>query len=269
MKKIALILVAMLVMTFVGAFAAADVIIPPDNDFYEEHADECEYLDRNYLTMGELNLLISPESEIKQTACPNFEQLHVQYTYTDDNNVVWGLAVDGYQESLGWFRLTDAVLKYDNISFMEEYDSRISEYTESTPTFDNDEVLFYTYPNSGEYNQGRSTSDAVYEYVFVDDAGLAWIYTPYFQLQEGWVCVEDPMNAQLNSAMLVYTAQEDPTPDTEPDPTEEPTTAPTGCSSECGNCSAYIWVACIVGVVVIATVVLLVIFFGKKKANKE
>lgn len=246
MKKLALILVAILLLSIVSPFAAADVIIEPEDDFYEAHADECVRLNRCYYSNWNLNIVKSPESDKVQATLNPGDIVRAAYTYTDKNGEIWGLSDYVYE---GWFKLSETTLVYDHQAFTEEYAASIQNYSGETPTFADDKVLYYTYPNSGDYFEGTAAADASFSYSYTDEDGKVWLYTPYYRLQDGWVCVEEPVNDGLDSMKKEFV------PPTEP----APAPAKTCCDT------TWIWIVCIVGAVVVVTVVLLLVFFGKRK----
>ena len=48
-----LIFACVMLVSLLSGFALADVIYQPDDDFYNSHAGDCEYLNRDYYANGE------------------------------------------------------------------------------------------------------------------------------------------------------------------------------------------------------------------------
>lgn len=246
MKKIAWMLVLLMLLAFGMTFANADVLWIPEDEFFEEHQDECETLGRSYYTTKSLTLQVSPENDRKVETIKAGSYVYAQFSYTDEGNVKWGLN-ELENGRTGWFKLEDATLKYDHMSFMEDKAEQITEYEGELRAYEGDIAIYYTYPNSGEFFKGPANAETQYSYNYTDEAGKEWAYVSYFWGQDGWICQDDPNDESLDSARFVP-------PAIEPDSCPED-----GCNT------TLIWVVCVVVAVVALTAVLLVIFFRKKK----
>ena len=64
-RKLTALLTALMLLALMVTPAFADLIIEPNNSFYERHRDECVYHDRGYIANGEkgyVTVLTAPDS---------------------------------------------------------------------------------------------------------------------------------------------------------------------------------------------------------------
>ena len=112
---------ALALLLSLAAPARADVLWEPNNSFYERHADECQYLGRSFYANGAegyITLWDAPGGYLVKGQFSNGFILWVYYQFEDwVYAVVWG----DEGEISGWAPLADFALKYDDISFAEEY----------------------------------------------------------------------------------------------------------------------------------------------------
>lgn len=231
-----------------GAFAGADVIwIPPDG-FYEEHEEECRYEELVYVAEEELAVYASPEDGSVVERIAGGTVLNVNTFYTDENGYDWAL-LELENEKTGWFLTFDAVRQYNSADFIAAAETGLREYDGGELNLDGDDVLFYTYPNSGVYFEGVAGSDIGFTYSYTDEWGNEWAYTPYHMLQEGWICLNDPQNADL--PVRERTAEQAQRPQSVILPEAQPNTVLIVCLA--------------VAAVVIISAVLIIVLFGKKR----
>lgn len=179
----------------VTPMSLANVIFEPEDDFYEEKAEEVEISRRAYLTAsadGNVKVYQSPENGRVVRKYYNNQEIRVTFQWND-----WYFYEDG------WIHSEDVSLIYDTKSFLEEHETTVYEddgYTEPV-------VQMYTYPNSGEsYLMEESPDystigDAIGE-IFVDDEGKIWGYIAYYMAMSGWVCMDDPTNEHFDSGFV-------------------------------------------------------------------
>lgn len=195
-RTFCLLLALMLVLALVPA-VSADVIVEPENSFYWEHRGECQYHSRSYYADGPENVAEvyrSPESAAVAERVKNGLELWISYTYQDENGISWGYT-ENYEENWsGWVPMDYLLLKYDSISFQEEFSDRITE-EEGTLEVSSAEVRFWNYPGSEDATAFAVEGDYLPEYyeTFTDDAGRRWGHIGYHMgIRDVWVCLDAP-----------------------------------------------------------------------------
>lgn len=208
-----------LALVFVLALApavVADVLWIPEDPFLNKHLGDCAQHDRSYYAAGPDGQVVvyqSPESPIVAKKLENGESLHISWEYTDENGTVWGFCEhwdDIYSTDwTGWMPLDHLLLRYDHISFREEFSDRlISE--EGTVEVSGAEVRFWNYPGSENATAFAVEGDYFPEYfeTFTDDAGRKWGHIGYHMgLRDVWVCLDDP-TADYDTLYAVHPPQQ-------------------------------------------------------------
>lgn len=195
-RTFCLFLALMLVLALVPA-VSADVIFEPENSFYWEHRGECQYHSRSYYANGPENVAEvyrSPESAAVVERVKNGDILWISYIYEDENDITWGYT-ENYEENWsGWVPMDYLLLKYDSISFQEEFSDRITA-EEGTLEVSGAEVRFWNYPGSEDATAFAVEGDYLPEYyeTFTDDAGRRWGHIGYHMgIRDVWVCLDAP-----------------------------------------------------------------------------
>lgn len=214
MKKMAVFLLSAALCCALTVPAWADVIWEPENDFYEAHADKCEYLGRSYYVNG-------PEGAAAVWQKPgggyvavleNGTALHVAFTYRDLGGTVWGVAEYGEGNATGWIDMADLLLIYDGQAFEEEHRADFLPYDGSFADLCHSEdrrVIVWTYPGSGEINCDFDTLSQSYsalepDVIWTDGDGRVWGHVGYYMAARGWVCLSEPGNQDLPVAEREY-----------------------------------------------------------------
>lgn len=199
MKKLFCLCLAALLLLANLPTVRADVIFEPmDDDFYEEHRDECEYHDRSYTANGpngDVTVYESPISDRVIKTVDNGESLWVSYIYEDENGILWGCTGDWSEES-GWVPMPYLALIYDHISFAEEYGhSFLEEAGELDESWQGKEIYFWEYPGSSDPYSMELQEDYMpgYDRVYVDGNGDRWgRLTYYFGIRDCWINLDAP-----------------------------------------------------------------------------
>ena len=195
----------------------ADVIVEPQDNFYEEHREECEYISRTYIVNskeGYVYLFVSPESKKVLGSIGNNTEVFIQFIYEGENEVTWGVVMDTslFKESrakTAWINLSDCYVKYDQISFLEDHEEELVQ-EEISFDFSNSskEVILWTYPQSGEIagridptSEYAQSSERTYDNYYLDSNNEKWIQINYYMGQKGWVCVTDPTNEKIEEVV--------------------------------------------------------------------
>ena len=197
MKRIFSLLFALVLLLALLPAAHADVIVEPQDSFYWEHRGECIRTERCYFADGPENVAVvyrSPESAAVVERVKNGDALWISYTYEDENDILWGYC-ENYEENwTGWIPMDYLLLKYDSISFREEFADRITGESGALESADG-EIQFWDYPGSMDSVVFAVEWDSAPEYqeTFTDDAGRRWGYVGYHMgIRNVWVCLDNP-----------------------------------------------------------------------------
>ncbi len=200
-------LIFLLLVSCLSSAAQADVLWEPygedaATEFYEEHRAELAYTGRQFLCDGYDGVVrgyTSPEDLTVLETFATGETLWIYYIYTGEA-LTWGLY--GKKDQQGWIPMDDLALIYDNESFCEDHASEITGYDGSYDSLQ--AGYLWTYPRSGQLYLSAPW-ETVPEYfetfgfskTYVDEEGELWCYVAYYMGDHGWICVTDPMNADI------------------------------------------------------------------------
>ena len=197
MKRTISLILALVFLLALAPAVVADVIIEPSDTFYARHREECQHWQRGYLACGpgdSVTVYRSPESAAVAERVKNGDILWISYIYTDENGIGWGYT-ENYEENWsGWVPMDYLLLKYDSLSFQEEFATRITE-EEGTLEVSGAEVRFWNYPGSEDATAFAVEGDYLPEYyeTFTDDAGRRWGHIGYHMgIRDVWVCLDAP-----------------------------------------------------------------------------
>ncbi len=240
--------------------AFADVIVEPNDLFYQTHRDECERVtSRSYLVNSEQGYIYvykDPQLGTTMKGLSNGERVIVSYLYIDKNGGEWGC---GNISEGGWYRMSELSLCYDSIAFFEEHGDDCVNYKQGSHTLEADmenPIIAWAYPG-GELRQKLTwdPSDAI-ETAFTDELGNVWGYIAYERgLRDLWICLSDPHSETVGG----YAAEEngislkaEPLPSSKIPPSR-------------GNIKVYVGIGIAVGCVVIGSACGIFILSRKKK----
>lgn len=258
--------------------ARADLIWEPrDNQFYEDHRDQCEYVNRGYFANGKegfVTLWDAPGGGVVREQYENGTELRVYFTCRD-----WGLVASWVagQEFAGWVPMSDLYLIYDHISFEEEYGGQFRDYggefADYVPGQERETFPLWEYPYDYSPTEHlfcdqdildalRGTADqpSCISRVYTDQNGQNWGYVGYlYGRRNFWLLLDNPtcegiMTSCIPEAEDLITAGRIVPP-------REP--APPGPTAR--SVLPYILVAAAVG----ATGGILVFFYGKRKKSTD
>lgn len=228
MKRILCLILALLFL--LAPAVRADVIFEPEDSFYWEHRDECQYHDRSYYAAGPEDTVAiyrSPVSAAVAERVKNGALVWVSYIYGDENGISWGYCENYAENWSGWVPMDYLLLKYDSTAFGEEFANRIT----SEPgelRFDG-EVYLWSYPGSEEATtiQVDLGYRPAYQQRFTDDAGRLWGHVIYFMgIRDVWICLDAP-DADY-TALYSDAAPQQVTHPAPKDPTQLPDIRPAG-----------------------------------------
>ena len=182
--------------------ASADLIWEPVGDsFYRLHRGDCEHVGRSYIANGpngELVVYKSPEDPGIVTKVPNGSTFTVSFIYQDKDGITWAVYNDFTTDIIGWVPYDYLVLKYDYISFQEEFGEQIvSEQGQLDSEWSKQEIYTWPYPGSPTSSTMIIGSEYTYtpEYSasYIDEAGRKWVYGGYYMGHRNyWICIDAP-----------------------------------------------------------------------------
>lgn len=189
--------------------ASADIIWEPEDSFYEKHRDECTYAGRQYEMAGydgAVTVWNAPNGKVSETL-PNGERASVQFIW-NGGGMAWGyvLGYSGDWDHGGWVPMDDLSLVYDSRQFMEDHEAEIVSAAPVPVEFHS--AVLYSYPNgpSGrvmDEDAGYMPFSELFTSIYTDENGLRWGYVGYYMgRQSSWVCLDDPMNENLNTNVV-------------------------------------------------------------------
>jgi len=201
MKK--LILALMVVFLLAGSSQAvyADVVVEPDNTFFDKYYTYMVPLDREFIVNGEAGYTQAQSAPNKQNVIGTFQNGHkcyITYSCLYDGEY-WGISYIG-EIGYGWFRMDDLLVLYDETAFEKEHAAAFYDYTGGMEEIlEAGSVIIWEWPGSGvtlytlDIFEGDNFSISR---AYTDGNGLEWGYLDFFG-RGGWVCVSDPMNYDL------------------------------------------------------------------------
>lgn len=208
-RKLLPLVLFLLAVTVLAPPAAADMIWEPNDSFYKKHQNECEYVNRAYELAGydgKVTVYTAPDG-MSKTTLDNGIQANVQFTWTG-GGLTWGYLIRwGDSPVEGWVPMDDVSLVYDSREFMADH---AGEITTSDPVpVDFSEAALYSYPhgpvweNTLKEDKDYQPFTEIFTKIYTDEAGLRWGYVGYYMGHtEAWVCLDDPMNTQLNTGIV-------------------------------------------------------------------
>lgn len=283
---------AMLLLTCLTAVmlcgtAFGDVIAEPNDDFFNQHSEQCTYVAREYYANGPTGYLevFSEPNGKSEGFAKNGEVFWVDYTYLD-GNTQWGIVIydidngllessDDWNSSNGWVKMGEMTLKYDSQEFVNDNLSAIVSAEDKEVDYSGvygKEIVFWTFPHSGDDfgdDMVISAADGLeFDSYYTDDEGLVWGRCGYFYgYRDFWICISDPANEHLSvtdhTPNFFTAAPADSSGNTPASPT------PTPAASSAPTNLTLIIVLCVAGLVIITLVILLVIKSRNKKDNGE
>lgn len=176
----------------------ADVLFEPDDDFYEDHYEEMDYVNCAYLAngpQGKLTIYTSPENSLVEGTVENGEGIYVSVRYVDAGGIAWA-QVEVFTRALsGWVPMDYLVKVYNSDDFRAEYADRIVA-EEGSLAASEERVFFWSYPGSDVSEADLPLEgDYLPEYreIFFDDAGRKWGHVGYYMgIKNTWICLDDP-----------------------------------------------------------------------------
>jgi hypothetical protein len=203
MKRTLSLLLVLIAILALAPAVSADLIWIPEDDFLNDHMDDCSHHQRYYYAAGPdgaVTVYDSPESSAVSARLENGDLLHISWSYTDADGIAWGFC-EHYDEDFqvdwdGWMPMDYLLLKYDSQSFREEFADRIESRPGKMEGSGEVPVVFWDYPGSEDISASfviEAEYLPQYEEVFTDDAGREWASVGYFRgIRNVWICLDAP-----------------------------------------------------------------------------
>jgi hypothetical protein len=217
MKK-RLIVFMFLITSFLFMFslaAKADILIEPNNNFYEKNAGECVYVGRSFYANGPsgyVSVKEAPGVKKEIAVIENGASILIQFTYDNDGEA-WGATIMGNREKPdGWMPMEQLVLVYDYMSFDEEHQDEYYPYSgDYEELFAPGEIVFWTWPGSGvvawvlEEQWRNPDGEAGFlaggfepPRLYEDFKGREWVFIGYLSgIRNTWACLSDQANKDI------------------------------------------------------------------------
>lgn len=239
-KRGATLLWMLLLFLSLSVSALADMIYEPEEEFFRKHEDECYYENRDYIVAGAEGYAVlqrTPEGG-GYVNVANGEVFRVSWIWDGGDQGLWGL-VSYYDEAYQlwqdmWLPLADAEVKYDAISFAQEYGGEFL-HPEEGRTLDlsgygsmqlwaypGAEAPFASFGWTGEDAWlSEAPEDLTFYTLYEDAQGRTWGNLGYlYGYRDFWVCLTDPEAASFGCPAI-------PAPTEAPAPTASPAPSPT------------------------------------------
>lgn len=208
-RKILTLSLALLAVFSLTVPVFADAIWAPNDSFYEKHWDECDYWSRCYELAGHggtVTVFTAPGGMNKATL-DNGARGTVQFTWKGEGTS-WGYlcwVTDSDVE--GWVPMDDMTLVYDSREFFADHAGEITEAGQMEVDFH--EAVCYSYPNGPAWDSiiqedaDYMPFSQVFTQIYTDENGLRWGFVGYYMGSwDAWVCLDDPMNEELDTAVV-------------------------------------------------------------------
>ena len=198
MKKLLALAAAFVLALTVILPAAADIIVEPENAFYQRHRNECEYVGRTYVANGKEGYVYTypaPGALIPE-GIVNGERIYISHTWVDQEDEAkteWGVTQDGR-----WMFMSDLALVYDWQEFEADFGSEFKSWDSAESGIT--EACLYSYPGGVHvwtWDMGQDFAEAI-SHVYVDAQGRSWGFIGYYMGRHyQWICLDDPLNEDL------------------------------------------------------------------------
>jgi uncharacterized membrane protein len=259
-KVLAILVMCFLAVIWNSVFVYGDVIWEPRDSFYEKERENCVYVNRAYYANGEKGYVTAyknPESNWAVADFENGNDVYIQFIYKDKSGREWGITEfnDGSEKS-GWVLIDELIARYDHNSFCEDHEKEFVDYDGSfDPDSCGDKIIVWEYPGSDAitgklYKEDFKEYLPEFSYMYKDDEGRQWAYIGYYMGRCGWVCLSDPENENLPVIKVEY---EGLIPASKPD------------RSPAVRNGLWLFIGLAAGIIIVS-MVLIKVFYGKKKA---
>ena len=204
---------------FSGTAVYGDMIAEPDNSFYYDNYESCEYIEsRPFEALEDAKLLKDPNGKAVSKDIRKGDKLNISFTYTDKNGEVWGCCMfydSADADSDGWIKMSQVKEIYNVFTFIDEHSDEFSDYSgELDDYIPQEKVVLWEYPYSENCYSVKAEDwftkkdypfkNEIADKCWTDENGNMWIYsgkwaTKDFGYNDRWVFLPDPETTDLSS----------------------------------------------------------------------
>ena len=194
------ILVIVCLLLFPSFVVHADVIIEPENEFYEQHSSEIIYLGRSFTANGTNGFAFvreAPGSSGTIAKLQNGENTYMQYSCLYDGDY-WGYTM----ELQGWIQIDQLLVLYDYVAFEEEHFDELYLYDGDYGAIkETRSAIAWPWPGADAplwTIEDIDTEHFCITYAYTDEQGREWGFVTYFTGSNNiWVCLSEPLNRDI------------------------------------------------------------------------
>ena len=206
LKRLGFILAVFVLLFSVPAYA--DIIYEPNDDFYQQHIDECEttYYWKTYKVISDSAVLIvrSPEDDTVVGEYKPGVFFSTNTSYQSGDTIWYYLTDFDHPDKAGWISNAGIEQIYDTDCFTEDHISEL-QGTVKLDIKKLKEITFCAYPGGHQIDtrilQNQTDETLTCEGSYTDREGKVWGYCGYFYGPvNGWVCLDDPTLANTDTA---------------------------------------------------------------------
>ncbi len=253
-----LILIGICLLLFPSLTLNADVIIEPENEFYEEYKSEIIYLGRSFIANGKDGFAAvreAPGAKSETGRLQNGEKTYFQYSCLYDGDY-WGYSL----VLQGWIQTDQLLVLYDYVAFEEEHFNELYLYKGDYGKIkETRSAIAWPWPGADAplwTIEDIDTEHFNVDYAYTDSQGREWGFVTNFTSSRNiWVCLSEPLNSDF------------PAFNPKPEPTKWVTETKHTDINAPGDSMLWLIVV-LVAAVVVGTAVLIRVFWKPKKIEQ-
>lgn len=259
MKTVRILVVILVCFLFLPSVVmSADVIIEPENDFYEQNKSEIIYLDRSFIANGKdgfASVKEAPGAKGETGRLQNGEKTYIQYSCLYDGDY-WGYSL----VLQGWIKTDQLLVLYDYVAFEEEHFDELYLYNGDYGIIkETRSAIAWAWPGADAPLWAIEDIDTEHfsvDYAYTDSEGREWGFVTNFTSSRNiWVCLSEPLNRDI--------------PAFNPAPEPAPWVTETVHTEINASGDSMLWlIVGLVAVLVIGTAVLIRVFWKPRKTEQ-
>ena len=200
MKKRIISIIAVCFLLLPSLVVYADVIVEPENAFYNQYRNQIIYLGRSFSANGAddfVSVRKEPGSKSEIAKLQNGEVTYVQYSCLYDGDF-WGFTF----EYFGWIKMEQFSVLYDYVAFEEDHFDELYQYSgDYTEIKETRSAVAWPWPGADaplwtfeDLDMGSFRAS----YAYKDDVGREWGFVTYlYGSRNVWFCLSDPLNRDI------------------------------------------------------------------------
>lgn len=205
---------------FSGTAVYGDMIAEPDNSFYYDNYESCEYIEsRPFEALEDAKLLKDPNGKAVSKDIRKGDKLNISFTYTDKSGEAWGCCMfygSADADSDGWIKMSQVKEIYNVFTFIDEHSDEFSDYSgELDDYIPQEKVVLWEYPYSENCYSVKAEDwftkenypfkNEIADKCWTDENGNIWIYSVRWitkgadRFDDRWVFLPDPETTDLSN----------------------------------------------------------------------